>query len=70
MTCKGRGKQMQMMDRKNLGTVPDTSMIVLFKSLVGFLTTEAEGRGWADVTERLHAVESALAVRRLPKRGS
>ncbi|MFN4142140.1 hypothetical protein [Aestuariivirga sp.] len=59
-----------MADNKNLGSVPDTSMIVLFKSLVGFLTNEAQGRGWADVTERLHEVESALAVRRPHKRGS
>lgn len=50
-----------MTNKDALDTVPDASMIALFKSLVGFLTEEAQNRGWDDVTTRLRAVESALA---------
>lgn len=52
-----------MTNKDALDTVPDASMIALFKSLVGFLTEEAQNRGWDDVSTRLRAVESALAVR-------
>lgn len=50
-----------MTQKNRLAAVPDNSMISLFKALVGFLTEEASGRGWDDVTERLRAVEDALA---------
>lgn len=49
-----------MTDKQALDTVPDASMIALFKSLVGFLTEEAQNRGWDDVSSRLRAVETAL----------
>lgn len=52
-----------MTDKDALETVPDASMIALFKSLVGFLTEEAQNRGWDDVSTRLRAVENALAGR-------
>ena len=50
-----------MQDTNDLGSVPDPSMLALFKSLLGFLTSEAEGRGWDEISERLRAVENALA---------
>ena len=50
------------MTKKNtLGSVPDASMLTLFKGVVTFLGEEAHGRGWNDITERLKAVEKALA---------
>jgi len=49
-----------MTQNKKLATVPDASMLSLYRALVSFLTEEAQGRGWHDVTERLKAVESAL----------
>lgn len=52
-----------MIKKNSLGTVPDTSMLTLFRSIVTFLTEEAEGRGWGDITERLKSVENALGVR-------
>jgi len=53
------------MTKKNtLGAVPDSSMLTLFRSIVGFLDEEANGRGWHDVSERLKAVERALAGHR------
>jgi hypothetical protein len=52
-----------MTDKEALSTVPDASMLALFKSLVGFLTDEAQNRGWDDISTRLRAVETALAGR-------
>lgn len=52
-----------MTNKDALDTVPDASMIALFKSLVGFLMEEAQNRGWDDVSTRLRGVESALAGR-------
>lgn len=53
-----------MTDKNNLSAVPDPAMLTLFRSIVGFLSVEADGRGWKDVAERLKAVEAALAGRR------
>lgn len=53
-----------MTNKNNLGAVPDASMITLFRSIVTFLTEEAHGRGWQDVSEPLKAVENALAGHR------
>ena len=53
-----------MIDKNRLTTVPDTSMLTLFKGLVTFLTEEAQLRGWEDVTARLKSVESALTDRK------
>lgn len=50
-----------MMDDNDLGSVPDASMLALFKSLVTFLSSEAEVRGWSDIKTRLQSVESALS---------
>lgn len=50
-----------MQDTDDLGSVPDPSMLALFRSLVNFLSAEAEGRGWQEISERLKAVESALS---------
>ncbi len=58
-----RRRKTDMTDKDALETVPDASMIALFKSLVGFLTEEAQNRGWDDVSTRLRAVENALAGR-------
>ena len=53
-----------MMTKNNsLTTVPDSSMLSLYRALVSFLTDEATLRGWQDVTERLKAVEAALTDR-------
>lgn len=52
-----------MTPNSRLAAVPDTSMITLCKALVTFLTDEAQLRGWDDVSERLKAVEAALAGR-------
>lgn len=52
-----------MMQKNRLAAVPDTSMLSLYKSLVGFLMDEAQLRGWDEVSERLKAVDSALAER-------
>jgi len=49
-----------MTQNKKLATVPDNSMLSLYRALVSFLMEEAKGRGWDDVTERLQAVESAI----------
>jgi hypothetical protein len=52
-----------MLDDTDLGSVPDSSMISLFKGLIGFLSTEAQSRGWDDVSQSLKAVESNLHLR-------
>jgi len=52
-----------MTQKNRLAAVPNTSMLSLYKALVSFLIEEAEVRGWADVSERLRAVEAALAGR-------
>lgn len=52
-----------MTQKNRLAAVPDTSMLSLYKALVSFLMEEAQGRGWDDVSERLKAVEAALADR-------
>lgn len=52
-----------MTKKNSLGTVPDTSMLTLFQSIVNFLTSEASDRGWSDITDRLKAVDSALRGR-------
>lgn len=62
--------KINMKDKGDLGTVPDSSMVSLFKSLVGFMTEEAQGRGWDDVKARLQAVEAALASRKDAKTGT
>ena len=54
-----------MTKKNSLGTVPDPSMLTLFRSIVTFLSDEAEGRGWEDISERLKSVEHALAGRSL-----
>ena len=52
------------MTKKNtLAAVPDASMLSLYKALVSFLASEAQVRGWDDVSERLKAVEGALSGR-------
>ena len=58
------GAGLMMIDKNRLTTVPDTSMLTLFKGLVTFLTEEAQQRGWEDVTARLKSVESALTDRK------
>lgn len=52
-----------MTQKNRLNSVPDTSMLSLSRALVAFLTEEAQLRGWHDVSERLKAVEKALAGR-------
>ena len=52
-----------MTQKNRLAAVPDTSMLSLYRALVSFLMNEAQLRGWDDVTERLKAVEQALAGR-------
>ena len=52
-----------MTEKNKLATVPNPSMVSLFKALVSFLIAESEVRGWDDVSERLRAVEAALAGR-------
>ena len=52
-----------MTNKKSLGSVPDTSMLTLFRSIVTFLTDEAEGRGWSDIADRLKSVDDVLAHR-------
>jgi hypothetical protein len=52
-----------MTQNNKLTTVPDTAMLSLCRSLVRFLTDEAQLRGWQDVSERLTAVEAALVAR-------
>ena len=52
-----------MTQKNRLAVVPDTSMLSLYRALVGFLMEEAQGRGWDDVSEKLKAVEAALAGR-------
>jgi hypothetical protein len=52
-----------MTEKNRLAAVPDTAMIPLCKALVSFLTQEAQGRGWDEVTARLKAVEAALTER-------
>jgi len=52
-----------MTQKSRLTAVPDTSMLSLFKALVNFLTDGAKLRNWDDVSERLKAVETALAQR-------
>lgn len=56
---------------KELGSVPDPSMIALFKGLVTFLTAEAKGRGWDEITQSLVQVQNALSNRETanPKNG-
>jgi len=50
-----------MTEKNNrLAAVPNSSMLSLYKALVGFLVEEAQLRGWDDVSERLKSVESAL----------
>ena len=48
---------------KELESVPDPSMIALFKGLVTFLATESKGRGWDDITQSLVQVQNALTNR-------
>lgn len=67
---KGNSGSTIMKDKDGLGTVPDASMLSLFKSLVGFMVEESKGRGWEDVTSRLQAVEAALGTRKDAKSGS
>lgn len=55
-----------MLDDKDLGSVPDTALLTLFKGLVEFLKAEAENRGWSDITRNLHDVEAALTARNAP----
>lgn len=52
-----------MTQKSRLTAVPDTSMLSLFKALVNFLSEEAKLRDWNDVSDRLKAVENALAQR-------
>ena len=52
-----------MTQKSRLTAVPDTSMLSLFKALVNFLAEEAKLRNWEDVSERLKAVEQAIAQR-------
>lgn len=52
-----------MTQKNRLTAVPDTSMLSLYKALVGFLVEEAQIRGWDDVSERLKAVQDVLAGR-------
>ena len=52
-----------MTKKDRLAAVPDASMLSLYKALVGFLASEAQVRGWDDVSERLKAVEGALTGR-------
>ena len=52
-----------MTQKNRLAAVPDTSMLSLCRALVGFLTDEAQSRGWSDVSERLRHVQDALAGR-------
>lgn len=52
-----------MTQKSRLNAVPDTSMLSLFKALVNFLAEEAKLRNWEDVSERLKAVEQAIAQR-------
>lgn len=52
-----------MTQKNRLTAVPDTSMLSLYKALVGFLAEEAQIRGWDDVSERLKAVQDVLAGR-------
>ena len=52
-----------MTHKNRLSTVPDTSMLSLYRSLVNFLCEEAQVRGWQDVSERMKAVEAALMAR-------
>jgi hypothetical protein len=66
---RGLGKK-HMKDKGDLGTVPDSSMLPLFKSLVGFMIEESQARGWDDVKTRLQAVESALTSRKESKTGT
>ncbi len=66
---RGLGKK-HMKDKDDLGTVPDSSMVPLFKSLVGFMIEESHSRGWDDVKARLQAVESALASRKEARTGT
>jgi len=53
----------KMTKKNRLVAVPDASMLSLYKALVGFLASEAQVRGWDDVSERLKAVEGALSGR-------
>lgn len=52
-----------MTQKNKLAAVPDASMLPLYKALIGFLLDEAQLRGWDDVTERLKAVDNAIAGR-------
>lgn len=52
-----------MTKKSSLAAVPDAAMLPLYKALVGFLSSEAQVRGWDDVSERLKAVEGALTGR-------
>lgn len=52
-----------MTQKSRLTAVPESSMLSLFKALVNFLSEEAKLRNWDDVSERLKAVENALAQR-------
>ena len=53
-----------MTQKNRLAAVPDSSMLALYRAMVVFLSEEARGRGWDEVTERLKAVEAALMERR------
>lgn len=52
-----------MTQKTKLAAVPDNSMLSLYRALITFLMNEAQLRGWHDVSERLLAVEKALAGR-------
>ena len=52
-----------MTQKNRLATVPNAPMVSLYRALVSFLIAEADLRGWQDVSERLAAVEAALAGR-------
>ena len=58
-----RSRIENMTQKSRLNAVPDTSMLSLFKALVNFLAEEAKLRNWEDVSERLKAVEQAIAQR-------
>ena len=50
-----------MTQKNRLAAVPDSSMASLYKALVSFLIEEADLRGWQDVSDRLKAVQAAVA---------
>ena len=59
-----------MQDVNDLGSVPDHSMLALFKSLIGFLSSEADNRGWTETSNSLRAVEATLGTNKVPARKS